>query len=222
MYSFLIPSTTAESHPPFCFFFSPLFKVIHSSLSIFLSFSWSQRPPTHFSFCCKYRGLNGMVLYLAGRCAITQDYLDHNRTLGLRLEACHVLSLPRSVCLFLAQIFCLCPLSHFYLPVLLKKGWRLDSNCHPHLEVVPNVWECLTPTRPACSDITCCTCKTMWMDNYSPQVEKQSGFSLCIFSRHVKPSVCLWCERSVHMPLDCPVWSKTFLQGHGWNICSCF
>lgn len=33
-----------------------------------------------------------MVLYLAGRCAIMQDHLDHNRTLGKKSEACHVLS----------------------------------------------------------------------------------------------------------------------------------
>ncbi len=86
-----------------------------SAPSFCRSFSQSQRPPTHFSFCCKYRGLNGMVLYLAGRCAITRDHLDHNRTPGLRFEARHVLSLPLSVWLLLPQFFGLCPLSHFCL-----------------------------------------------------------------------------------------------------------
>lgn len=74
-----------------------------------------------------------MVLYLAGRCAITRDHLDHNRTLGLRFV---VLSLSSS---FYWSSFRLCPLSHFYLPVLLGRGRRLDSKCHDHLEVVPRV-----------------------------------------------------------------------------------
>ncbi len=38
-----------------------------------------------------------MVLYLAGRCAITRDHLDHNRTLGLKFD---VLSLPLSISFF--------------------------------------------------------------------------------------------------------------------------
>lgn len=191
--------------------YSKPFILLSGAISFCVSFSWSQRPPTHFSVCCKYRGLNGMVLYLAGRCAIMEDHLDHNRTLGLRFEACHVLSLP----FFISVFFCVCPLSHFLL-----NSRRLDSNFHNHLEVALVVWEYLTPTCPGFSDITCCTCKTMWMDNYSPQFEKHTVW---VFIMHIFKAckVCVW-ERGVLMPLGCPVWSETFLQGHSWNICSPF
>lgn len=76
--------------------FPPLLKVIHSSLcgSIVLPVILLLHPPIHFSFCCKYRGLNGMMLYLDGRCAIMWNRLNHNHTQGPRLEACCVLSLP--------------------------------------------------------------------------------------------------------------------------------
>lgn len=113
-----VPSSADESRPPFCF--SPLLlKVTHSSLcgSIILSVIHSQHPPTLFSRCCKYRGLNGMVLYLDGRCAITQNRLDHKHTLGLRLEVCRVLSLTPFVsgcCFFFLNVSLPFFLSHHF------------------------------------------------------------------------------------------------------------
>lgn len=86
-----------------------------------------------------------MVLYLAGRCAITQDHSDHNRTVGLRFEARHVPSLPVSVELFLPPLFSLssltflfaCPTKERSMPGL--KLPRSSGSCLREFESTPHL-----------------------------------------------------------------------------------
>lgn len=140
-----IPSTTADIHPPL-FFFSLVKSHSFFSLQLHLPNHHSfllQRPPTHFTFCCEYSGLNELVLYLAGRCAITLNHLDHSCTLGLRCKACHFLT---SCLIFLS---------------LLLLSYKTKSDAWTETAII---W--LDP-YPGFSDITCCTCITIWVDKYS-------------------------------------------------------
>lgn len=59
------------------------------------------------------------MLYLAGRCAIMQDHLDHNRTLVLTFKACHILSFSLSASLGLFPSFPFPPF-HVYMYLLYR------------------------------------------------------------------------------------------------------
>lgn len=128
-----------------------------------------------------------------------------------------------SFCLSLSSCFylsfsCLCPLSHFYLPVRLKKGRCLElpwssGSCFsglrvPHTYLPWFLWHNLLHLQNHVDEQLF----------FSVWKNIQSGFSLCIFSRREKPVSA--CVRGVPMPLGCPICSETFLQGHSWNICN--
>ena len=188
----------------FCILFFSLitksFILPSAAPSVWLSLSWSQRPPTHSSLCCKYRGLDGTLLYLARQmCNYVGPFGAKSHSgVEIRGSLCP-LSLPPSVSLFL-----------FYLPFFLFSSPSCNLKFARTATIIWKLFERLeSPPNthllaPGFSDITCCTCgKAMWTDDYSPQFEKKH--TVWVFIMHICKA-CKACEGCSHAPgLPCLV-----------------
>lgn len=155
-----------------------------------------------------------MVLYIAGRCAITQDHSGRNHTVGLRVEARHVLALCLSSYFYLSLLdLCLWFASPTRCIFPLQKSQ--ESNQGDCGQTSTIIWmtfllwfECLTPTYPGSSDITSRTCNTTWKMDYAPQFEKHTVW---VFIMHISGCVgcaCVWCQGIFSCPWAAPLGLK--------------
>lgn len=141
----LPPALIHILHSASIFFFFLLFSLITKSFilpsaapSVWLSLSWSQRPPTHSSLCCKYRGLDGTLLYLARQmCNYAGPFgpKSHSGGWDSRLFAS---SLSVSLCLVVS----------FLPPFFLSSSPCLNLSL-PRLKLPPSSGSCLNGLRAA-------------------------------------------------------------------------
>lgn len=129
----------------FVFYSKSFTSSLSGSVFRFVSLSIAASSHTLLLSVVKNRGLNGMVLYLAVRCAITQDRLDRDRTIGQKIEVCHILCVSSS-CLYLFFLslpsFCV-PLSCLFACLFTQHSQRerrLDSSCGDYGQTSTIIW----------------------------------------------------------------------------------